>query len=208
MNDPEDSQDGVDGVDGVDGDAEVDDGADLEEADDEDVEEADLAHDLLARTRGEHLPPGARRRRPVGRARFRPGDQREGKREGWSGARPDALDPVRVGSVLEGFVTARGWDATMAQARVLSDWATIVGPDVAAHCSPTSLVNGELKLAAETTAWATQLRMLATTMLTRIEEQVGRGVVQRVSVTGPVAPSWRHGPRSVQGHRGPRDTYG
>lgn len=170
--------------------------------------ESDLAHDLLSRTRGEHLPAGARRRRAVGRSRFRPGDQRERRREGWSGAGPDALDPVRVGTVLDGLISARGWDETMAQARVLSDWPTIVGPDVAAHCSPTSLTGGDLKLAAETTAWATQLRMLETTMLARIAESVGRGVVQRISVTGPVAPSWRHGPRSVQGHRGPRDTYG
>lgn len=170
--------------------------------------DTDLAHDLLSRTRGEHLPAGARRRRAVGRSKFRPGDQRERRREGWSGAGPDALDPVKVGAVLDGLISARGWDETMAQARVLSDWSTIVGPDVAAHCSPTSLTGGDLKLAAETTAWATQLRMLETTMLARIAESVGRGVVQRISVTGPVAPSWRHGPRSVQGHRGPRDTYG
>ena len=186
--------------------------AEGDESEVEGAEEAeppvDLAHDLLARTRGDDLPPGVRRRRPTGRSRFRPGDGPERRREGWSGARPDALDPVRVGAVLEGFVAARGWDETMAQARVLSDWATIVGADVAAHCSPVALTAGDLKLAAESTAWATQLRMLADPMLRRIEEQVGRGVVRRITVTGPVAPSWRHGPRSVQGHRGPRDTYG
>ena len=205
MTDPVDPVDPVqeagagDGTDPVD-----DDDAD----DDADAMTVDLAHALLARTRGDHLPPGARRRRPVGRARYRPGEGPEARREGWSGARPDALDPVPVGRVLDGFVAARGWDQTMAQARVLSDWAAIVGPDVASHCSPVSLTGGELRLAAVSTAWATQLRMLETTMLERVAASVGRGVVQRISVTGPVAPSWRHGPRSVQGSRGPRDTYG
>jgi predicted nucleic acid-binding Zn ribbon protein len=205
--DPEDTEDTevaatADTVD-VQGDAEVDDGAD-----DGAELTPDLAYELLARTRGDHLPANERRRRSAGRSRYRPGDRPQHRRDAWSGARPDALDPVPVGAVLQGFVAARGWDETMAQARVLADWATIVGSDVAAHCSPVSLARGELKLSAESTAWATQLRMLESTMVRRIEEQVGRGVVTRISVTGPVAPSWRHGMRTVPGARGPRDTYG
>jgi predicted nucleic acid-binding Zn ribbon protein len=36
---------------------------------------------------------------------------------------------------------------------------------------------------------------------------VGNGVVKRMRIQGPAAPSWRKGPRHVSG-RGPRDTYG
>jgi predicted nucleic acid-binding Zn ribbon protein len=79
---------------------------------------------------------------------------------------------------------------------------------VAAHCEPTGLRAGELRIAAESTAWATQLRMLAGTLLARIVAELGPDVVTRVVVTGPVAPSWKHGRRSVHGSRGPRDTYG
>ena len=50
----------------------------------------------------------------------------------------------------------------MAEARVFADWAGLVGEDVAAHCTPVSLRDGELRVSAESTAWATQLRLLAT----------------------------------------------
>ena len=46
------------------------------------------------------------------------------------------------------------------------------------------------------------------TLLARIVAELGPDVVTRIVVTGPVAPSWKHGPRSVRGARGPRDTYG
>jgi predicted nucleic acid-binding Zn ribbon protein len=46
------------------------------------------------------------------------------------------------------------------------------------------------------------------TVLARIVAELGPDVVTRIVVTGPVTPSWKHGPRSVPGARGPRDTYG
>ena len=82
-----------------------------------------------------------------------------------------------------------------------------MGPDLAAHCRPESLSGGELVLVAESTAWATQLRLMTRTLLEHVEREVGKGVVTTVRVHGPTAPSWRHGPRRVKG-RGPRDTYG
>ena len=91
---------------------------------------------------------------------------------------------------------------------MFADWAEIVGADVAAHCAPTSLRDGELRIAAQSTAWATQLRLLGATLLARIVAELGPDVVTRLVVTGPVGPSWKHGPRSVPGARGPRDTYG
>ena len=49
----------------------------------------------------------------------------------------------------------------MAQARLMGQWASVVGAEIAARCQPVSLVDGELKVAAESTAWATQLRLMA-----------------------------------------------
>ena len=37
---------------------------------------------------------------------------------------------------------------------------------------------------------------------------LGEGVVERLVVRGPTAPSWHRGLRSVSDARGPRDTYG
>ena len=73
------------------------------------------------------------------------------------------------------------------------------------------LYEGELTVVAESTAWATQLRMMAPTILAKLHGGLGGGVggdvVTRLRVVGPTAPSWKKGPRSVRG-RGPRDTYG
>jgi predicted nucleic acid-binding Zn ribbon protein len=59
----------------------------------------------------------------------------------------------------------------------------------------------------DSTAWATQIRLLAPTLLARLADELGAGVVRAVTVRGPSAPSWKKGLLAVRG-RGPRDTYG
>ncbi len=129
-------------------------------------------------------------------------------RGGYSGAGPDPRDPQRVGALLAGYLDERGWDQPLAQARVFTEWAALVGADVAAHSEPQALAEGELRIAAESTAWATQLRLLSATLLARLAAELGPEVVTKLRITGPSAPSWKHGNRSVRGARGPRDTYG
>ena len=124
-----------------------------------------------------------------------------------SGSGPDARDPVPFGAAIRRLVAERGWEDTTAAASVLARWEQLVGPEIADHCRPASLVDGELVLVAESSAWATQLRMLTRTLQGRLTEQVGEGVVTSVVVRGPAQPDWRKGPRRVRG-RGPRDTYG
>ena len=111
------------------------------------------------------------------------------------------------GDAVRRLVSERGWTETASAARVLGEWDRLVGREIADHCRPTSLVDGELVLVAESTAWATQLRLMAGPLLRQIAESVGAGVVTRIVVRGPAQPDWRHGPRRIQG-RGPRDTYG
>jgi predicted nucleic acid-binding Zn ribbon protein len=168
---------------------------------------ADLARSALEAARA------AARRRPVDpngrRVAGRRGRAGAGSRGGYSGAGPDPRDPQRFGTLLRRFLADRGWEATAATATVLARWDALVGAEIAAHCQPVSLRDGELTLAAESTAWATQLRLPAVrdTLLARIRAELGPEVVRRVRVHGPTAPTWRAGPRRIVG-RGPRDTYG
>lgn len=164
----------------------------------------DPARAALAAARGIARPLRRRSpRRPV------PADPAPSRRRGgYSGAAPDDTDPQPIGRLFAEHADDRGWQRPLNEARVFSDWAGIVGADVAAHCEPTALREGELRVAAESTAWATQLRLLASTLLARIVAEVGGEVVRRIVVTGPTAPSWKHGKFSVRGGRGPRDTYG
>ncbi|HEX4699048.1 MAG TPA: DciA family protein [Actinomycetes bacterium] len=137
--------------------------------------------------------PGARRRRPVDDTR--------------SGAHPDERDPQVLGSALGRLVADRGWETDAAVGGVMGRWAAIVGDQVAEHARPLAFDDGELVVAADTTAWATQIRLLAPTLLARLADELGAGVVTSVVVRGPGGPSWKRGRLAVRG-RGPRDTYG
>jgi len=95
----------------------------------------------------------------------------------------------------------------VAEGTVLGRWRSVVGDDIASHATPTRLSDGVLSVAAESTAWATQLRLVQAQLLAKIAAAVGDGVVKTLKITGPTAPSWRKGPLHVSG-RGPRDTYG
>lgn len=86
-------------------------------------------------------------------------------------------------------------------------WPEVVGPQIAEHCTPLTFEEGALVVQADSTAWATQLRLLLPQLERRLAEEVGEGVVTSIQVLGPGGPSWRKGKRSVRG-RGPRDTYG
>lgn len=163
---------------------------------------ADIARAALdaakqaAKARG-RMP--ARRRQSFGRGQPR--------RSGWSGARPDERDPQPLGRLASRVAADRGWTQHLSGGAVFGRWAELVGSEVAKHATPVSLRDGELTVQAESTAWATQLRLLQRDLLARIAAGAGRGVVTRLRVHGPSAPSWQHGNRRVQG-RGPRDTYG
>jgi predicted nucleic acid-binding Zn ribbon protein len=112
-----------------------------------------------------------------------------------------------LAGTVEDLVTERKWQDALRIAGIPARWTQIVGPDLAAHCRPERLEDGELTCVAESTAWATQIRLLSATILAKIATEVGAGVVRQLRVHGPTAPDWRHGPLRVTG-RGPRDTYG
>ena len=116
-------------------------------------------------------------------------------------------DPLLLGNNMKRLLEDRGWNVDVAAGTVMSRWADLVGPGVADHASPVSFENGILTVRAESTAWATQLTLLASTIIRSIEQGVGDGVVAELKIVGPSAPSWVRGPRRVAG-RGPRDTYG
>ena len=165
----------------------------------------------LARRALEEARAAARERgMAVGRGGASPGrsvSRTPRRRRRWSDPGPDDRDPQLLASAAARLVRARGWSGEVAAGAVLGRWNTLVGKDIAAHAQPESLNGGLLVVRAESTAWATQLRMMQRQLLATIAAGVGNGVVTRLSVSGPTAPSWKRGVRRVPG-RGPRDTYG
>ena len=116
-------------------------------------------------------------------------------------------DPRSLGDTLSQVTEDFGWTGSLAQHEVFARWAEIVGPDVAGHSEPITLSDGVLTVRCDSTAWATQLRMLRQSVLESLAEAVPAAQIESIRFLGPDAPAWKKGPRAVQG-RGPRDTYG
>jgi predicted nucleic acid-binding Zn ribbon protein len=174
-------------------------------ADNVELSGPELARAALEAARARREAARPRRRQAEGGSST---DGAGGRRlRGYSGPGPDPRDPQPFGAVLARLVKARGWQRPAAEATVFGAWERVVGADVAAHCRPVKLEDGALTVEAESTAWATQLRLLAAKLLVRIAGEVGSNVVTKLHIHGPAAPSWNRGPRRVRG-RGPRDTYG
>lgn len=124
------------------------------------------------------------------------------------GPRSRREDPAPLAAAIDGLVADTGWELAVATGSVFARWTQIVGPDLAAHTAPEGLADGELTVSADSTAWATQLRLLAAQLIRRLNAELGDGVVRRVKVRGPAWQARRAGEWRVRGGRGPRDTYG
>jgi predicted nucleic acid-binding Zn ribbon protein len=194
-----------------------------------------LAGDLAARARAEPgrrlsraalagraeaaglpLAPGVETSAPTSRpgTRYRP-PPHAGSRVGglassdpFTGPGADPADPRALGSELDRVLEGVGGRARAAVHALFAQWPDLVGTDVAAHSRPTGFVDGMLQVSADSSAWATQLRLLGPTICATLDQRLGAGTVAGIVVSGPARPSWRHGAFGLRDARGPRDTYG
>jgi predicted nucleic acid-binding Zn ribbon protein len=198
----------------------------------DDADRARRAREALARAKSDARARGRRPSRPAaggqpeypaaqdrfsGEANGSPEDPRSRPAQPGSGRsgpgrrRVRRDDPEPLNAAIADLMRARGWREAAAGGSVAGRWAEIVGLDLAAHTRPGSLAEGELTVTADSTAWATQVRLLAAHLVRRLNDELDDGSVQRVRVRGPAGaagPARRPGEWRVRGGRGPRDTYG
>jgi predicted nucleic acid-binding Zn ribbon protein len=117
-------------------------------------------------------------------------------------------DPQLLDSTLSKLVADHGWEVDLKVHGIFGRWAELVGEDIAAHTTPETFADGKLTVRTDSTAWATQLTLLAPDLVRRLNTELGHGTVLVIDVAGPRGPSWKKGLRSVRDGRGPRDTYG
>ena len=117
-------------------------------------------------------------------------------------------DPQQLSNILNELVAHRDWRQGIAEGTLFTDWAQVVGAEIASHATPVSLVDGLLTIQTTSTAWATQMRMISTQLLTTISQSAPGALVDELVIIGPHAPSWKKGIRNIKNARGPRDTYG
>ena len=116
-------------------------------------------------------------------------------------------DPEGLGAVMDAVTSKLGWSSPLARSELLSSWLEIAGADTAEHSTPVGIEEGVLTVKCDSTAWATQLRLMRVQIINRIISRYPDAGIESIRFEGPGAPSWKRGPRSIPG-RGPRDTYG
>jgi len=116
-------------------------------------------------------------------------------------------DPKGVADVLADLTRDAGWDSQLAREDVVRTWAEVAGEDTARHTRPVAFTQGTLTVQADSTAWAKQLQLMRSQILSEIVQRFPEAGVDGIRFLGPDVPSWKWGPRTTPG-RGPRDTYG
>lgn len=114
--------------------------------------------------------------------------------------------PELINDSIAELISERGWRERMKDSDLFLKWAELIGSEIADHVQVISFAQGVLTLSAESTAWATQLRLIDRQIVTALAN--GGFEVSELVIKGPNAPTWRKGGWSVKGGRGPRDTYG
>lgn len=161
----------------------------------------DAPQSLLNRVRDASKSRG-NTRVPAGRRDSAPPKRRHTRSVTYTGR-----DPEGLGNVFNRLLSERGWKSPVAVGSVLARWDELVGQEISHHCRPESFDGNTVLVRCDSTAWATQLRLISPMLIQRFDAELGSGVVTRISVLGPSSPNWRKGGRTVKG-RGPRDTYG
>ena len=154
-----------------------------------------------AAARAAAASPGAKPRKKSGQTRRRTFTTS-------SGARPDDRDPQLLDDAMGRLIAHHGWEVDLKVQGVFGRWAELVGDEIADHCTPESFDEGRLVVRTDSTAWATQLKLLAPSVVRRLNEDLGHGTVTVIEVLGPHLPTWTKGRLTSRDGRGPRDTYG
>lgn len=176
---------------------------------DKGAEEIDAAQAALNRMREAAQSRGEQRVRSAAALNSSQSKQRQSAAQRAAARKnnPSGRDPQGLAGIVSRLVVERGWSAPVAVGSVMAQWDSLVGAEIAAHCQPESFTGTVLHVRCDSTSWATQMRLLSSSLLARFSADLGAGVVTKIHVLAPTAPNWRKGGRTVNG-RGPRDTYG
>ena len=101
------------------------------------------------------------------------------------------------------LIAHHGWEVDLKVQGVFGRWAELVGQEVADHCTPESFDDGRLVVRTDSTAWATQLKLLAPSVVRRLNEDLGHGTVTVIEVLGPHLPTLEEGPAVEPRRAGP-----
>ena len=114
-------------------------------------------------------------------------------------------DPKPVADLIDELVKVRDWKSGLSEGEIFVKWREVVGEEIATRSEPVEIKDEKLIIKCTSTAWATQLNLVKLQLLESIQQVAPQ--IKALEILGPNAPSWRKGFRTIQGSKGPRDTY-
>ena len=89
--------------------------------------------------------------------------------------------PMAVREALQGYLTRSGLGPRLAQAQVVAEWATFVGPQVAAVTHAESVTpDGTLFVRVATSAWRNELQLMMPELMARLNAGRGAGRIKTI----------------------------
>ncbi|MHB8246550.1 MAG: DciA family protein [Acidimicrobiales bacterium] len=100
----------------------------------------------------------------------------------WEGPGAPDLGLTPIAEAVSSLLRSRGLTAAIVMSKVLACWEQAVGSELAAKIKPVSLRQKELVCEVEDPAWATQVKLLSDKVLSRLADEVGSPVAERLTV--------------------------
>lgn len=106
---------------------------------------------------------------------LKPADQ---VRDAYTAARSARFEHGESGAPMPPVIPAPTTPSAIDMLR--ETWDFLVGPELAAHTKPTDLYGKTLVIVADSTAWRTQVRLLRSDLIRRLNETLGPDVIKHV----------------------------
>lgn len=89
--------------------------------------------------------------------------------------------PKSIGDVMPRVLSKAGVADRVAQAAVVPEWSSLVGPQIAKATRPLHVTpQGTLFVAVKTNAWMTELSLLEPELLQRLNRRAGRLSIKKI----------------------------
>lgn len=96
-------------------------------------------------------------------------------------------DAEPIGSIIEAMVARLGIKKQLRRAQTLTEWPDIVGERIAGETKADHIRNTILFVSCSSPMWAQELGLLKPTIIKKIRERVGPGIVTDIRFkTGPI----------------------
>ena len=89
--------------------------------------------------------------------------------------------PLKLDDVMRDVLSRTGIADRVAQANVIPEWSSLVGPQIARVTQPLSVTTqGTLFVAVTTNAWMTELSLMEPDLLRRLNQRTGRLSIRKI----------------------------